>query len=291
MFGSATGRIGGAGGGGNGGSFTSAPSTPGEFGGGGGGRSFYDTTIPGQSGGFGGGGGGGGGGIRTRGSPIAGDGGWGGSNGDQELGGSGAGLGGAVFVQQGGSLIFGGTLDVSGNSAVGGAGQTYDISPPLKTKPGLGAGAGLFLQGTGSLIFDPAAGQIETVADAIADQGGAGWTLVKNGAGSVILTGANGYSGGVTINAGSLYGDFNSLRGNILDNGALLFNQAANGAFEGAISGSGSLNKQGNGELTLTGANTYAGGTFLDGGVLRFNTDSNLGAPVARSWFRTISAA
>ena len=48
------------------------------------------------------------------------------------------------------------------------------------------------------------------------------------------------------------------------------------------ISGSGFVTKQGSGDLVLTGANTYAGGTFLDGGVLRFNTDSNLGAPGAQ---------
>ena len=85
-----------------------------------------------------------------------------------------------MFVQQGGSLTFGGTLDVSGNSAIGGPGQNSDTP----TNPGLGAGAGLFLQGSGSITFDPG-GAIQSVADVIADQtgvsgSGGSWTLVKN---------------------------------------------------------------------------------------------------------------
>ncbi len=39
----------------------------------------------------------------------------------------------------------------------------------------------------------------------------------------------------------------------------------------------GSLTKVGSGTLTLTGSNTYSGGTNLNGGILAVNSDSNLG--------------
>ena len=76
-----------------------------------------------------------------------------------------------------------------------------------------------------------------------------------------------------------MQGDTSSLRGNIADNASLVFNQKANGVFSGVISGTGALTKTGAGDLVLTSANTYSGGTTISGGVLRFTTDSNLGAP------------
>jgi len=45
----------------------------------------------------------------------------------------------------------------------------------------------------------------------------------------------------------------------------------------GVISGAGSLAQSGNGVLTLTGANTYAGGTTIDNGTLSVFSDDNLG--------------
>ncbi len=46
----------------------------------------------------------------------------------------------------------------------------------------------------------------------------------------------------------------------------------------GIISGPGTLTKIGNGTLTLTGPNTYSGGTILSGGILKVSQDANLGA-------------
>ena len=109
-----------------------------------------------------------------------------------------------------------------------------------------------------------------TLAGAISGTG----SLIKQGAGTVSLSGANTYSGGTTISAGALQGDATSLQGNIADNGSLIFDQAANGAFAGVISGTGNLTKQGAGTLTLNGANTYSGGTTISAGALQGDTTS-----------------
>ena len=252
----------------------------------------YTGGQAGQTGGFGGGGGGTG---NYTDYPPAGKGGWGGSDGDYVVGGSGAGLGGAVFVQQGGSLTFGGNLGVSGNSAIGGLGQNVNGGT---TKNGLGAGAGLFLQGNGSLVFNPGAGQVQVVNDTIADQNGVpldaggnrvgpggSWSLVKNGEGTTILFGST----ATRIPAESL-----SMAAYCRATPSLCVGTSTTTPRSSSISMFRELSPARSparahsprpitADLTLTGANTYSGGTTIErrynsGGVLRFTTDSNLGA-------------
>lgn len=272
----------GAGGVGNGGC---GGGCDGGFGGGGGGAA---TTKAGD-GGFGGGGGG----SNLGAAGIAG---WGGSHGGAATGGNGAGLGGAIFVQEGAKLNLAGSLTVSGNSVAGGTrGGVRD---------GGAYGAGLFLHGNGSLAFNPGAGSTQTINDGIADQtGSAGfggsWSLVKDGAGTTILAGTNAYSGGLVVNAGSLIlagtnsftgkspttvnggvlqGNTTNLTGDITNNGSVVFDQTVDGLYERVMSGTGTLTKTGGGILTLSGANTHSGGVIVNGGQLLFSSDSNLGA-------------
>ncbi len=75
------------------------------------------------------------------------------------------------------------------------------------------------------------------------------------------LTGASNYTGGTTVNAGTLTGNTTSLTGNLTNNAGVVFDQATTGTYAGTMSGTGSLTKAGAGNLTLTGTNTYAGGT------------------------------
>ena len=98
--------------------------------------------------------------------------------------------------------------------------------------------------------------------------------LTKAGAGTLVLTGANTYSGGTTITGGTLVGTTASLQGDIVNNAALIFDQATNGTFGGVVSGSGTFTKDGAGTLTLTGANSYTGGTTITEGTLVGTTAS-----------------
>ena len=89
--------------------------------------------------------------------------------------------------------------------------------------------------------------------------------MTKNGPSTLILTGANSYAGGTTINFGTLQlgndGASGSIIGNVVNNGTLALDRSDTVTFGGMIAGSGGLNQIGSGTTVLTGANSYAGPT------------------------------
>ncbi|MBB4098719.1 autotransporter outer membrane beta-barrel domain-containing protein [Sphingomonas kyeonggiensis] len=103
--------------------------------------------------------------------------------------------------------------------------------------------------------------------------------LVKDGAGALVLSGDSIYTGGTTINAGILQlgagGTTGSVTGAIANNGELWFSRSDNVTAANPISGSGSITKFGANTLTLTGTNSYAGATNVNGGTLLVNGDQS----------------
>ncbi len=95
---------------------------------------------------------------------------------------------------------------------------------------------------------------------------------MKLGSGSLTLTATNTYTGGTTISAGTLTGNSASLQGNIVNNGALAFDQSGSGTFSGQISGSGSVAMVGSGTLTLGGQQSFTGGVSVSNGELRLGS-------------------
>ncbi len=101
--------------------------------------------------------------------------------------------------------------------------------------------------------------------------------VTVNGAGPVTFSGTNSYSGGTFVAQGStLIGTTNSLQGTFIDLGAIQFNQATSGTYAGLIEGNGSLRISGGAAITLTGMNTYQGGTVVDSGSKLIGATSSL---------------
>ncbi|EHB9230405.1 fibronectin-binding autotransporter adhesin ShdA [Salmonella enterica subsp. enterica serovar 6,7,14:k:-] len=101
-------------------------------------------------------------------------------------------------------------------------------------------------------------------------------SLVKTGTGELTLSGGNDYSGGTTIIGGTLTADHaDSLGIGAVANSGVL--QVGEGELENTLSGSGSLVKTGTGELTLSGDNSYSGGTTIIGGTLTADHADSLG--------------
>ncbi|WP_208511722.1 autotransporter-associated beta strand repeat-containing protein [Variovorax paradoxus] len=176
--------------------------------------------------------------------------------------------------------VFGGT---GGTVTVSNAGGTVRINGAQFAADGYvlqGDAIELGASGTVVRVGDGSGTDVDRTATVNVALTGAGG-LVKDDVGRLILGGTNTYTGGTTVKAGVLQGSTASLQSGIINDAEVVFDQAKTGSYAGTMSGSGKLRKIGVGTLTLTSANSYAGGTFVDAGTLATDVTGALGSGAA----------
>ena len=204
-------------------------------------------------------------------------------------------LSGASNNYTGGTAITGGTLQLgiagalppSGNLAINSINSTatFDLNSFPQTI-GLLSGNGNITTGSaaGILTVLIPSGQSSTYSGVMS---GSGFLIVGNGAalGTLILTGPNTYTGGVTTTGttvfpnATLQGNSTSLQGGIVNNGSLIFNQTFPGAYSGALTGTGTLTLTGGSSLVLAGTTPHQNSTIVNSGQLIIGSGVTLFSP------------
>jgi outer membrane autotransporter protein len=168
-------------------------------------------------------------------------------------------------------------VNVGGSSSVNiGAGSVLNIGAvdgSVAVAAGTINAATMHLNGDGQVVFN----QTDTLYFFNPSISGTG-SLLLEGTGITVLNGVNTYSGGTTVSAGTLQGSSASLNGLITNNSHVIFDQTFSGNFNGTITGTGDLVKNGVGTTIFSQANTYAGVTHINAGVLQIAADDNLGS-------------
>ena len=192
-------------------------------------------------------------------------------------------LGSPVGYLQGDPVTFDDTLTGTPNvtltlnvtpSAIGfnNSANNYVLSGAFK----ITGGTGLTKDGTGSVRLSESGG--DDFSGGITVNNG---TLILDDASSAI-------SGGLLINGGTVQignNDANGVLpgGTVTDDGALVFDLTSSVTVSTAIDGSGTLTQSGSGTLTLSGANAYTGNTTVGAGTLALSGSGTLASSAAVS--------
>ncbi len=213
----------------------------------------------------------------------------------------------ATNTHTGGTLISSGTLSIFKGTNLGPDPDSVVADYLVLTVGTLQTTATFALNANRGI--DSSSGTLETVAGTTLAYGGviSGASIAKAGAGTLVLSGANAYTGATNVNTGTLqlgagdvlpdtsavtvaagatldfgaYSDtIKSLEGAgsvTFDGGTLTVAPATTTSFAGVIAGTGGFTKAGAGVFTLAGSNTYLGATTLTAGTLAIAADDALG--------------
>ncbi len=217
----------------------------------------------------------------------------GGAGGNNNTGGNG-GNGGDASLTASGLTLGAGTIF----SMTGGAGGSGDSNDGSMGNANAVVGT---LNGAGYITMGGSTANLQVKQGYFSGVIAGNESLDVTGGGALTLTGSNTYSGGTTMDSGTLnLGNNNALgTGNLtLEDGTTLqagVNNLAvtnavslsgtdtydsnsdNSSLSGVISGTGSLTKINAGALTLASANTYSGGTTVVSGALNLGNNNALG--------------
>jgi len=120
--------------------------------------------------------------------------------------------------------------------------------------------------------------------DAWTFSGTGDFNLAEVQTGTLTLTGLFAPTTVALVDApGTLRATAQNMPSTVTDNGLVQFAQTSDGSYTGTLSGTGAVEKDGAGTLTLAPAaaagNSYSGGTTVNAGTLAIGADSALGAP------------
>lgn len=175
----------------------------------------------------------------------------------------------------------GGTLNFNGGNHLFQGGSTHEVITTGGAQNTISSTNGGFMnmQTAGNIVFDVADGPdaVDLNLSATFNNG----LITKDGAGTLAITGSHGGSYPIVINDGSLeVGAASTLAGGlftqtITNDGVFRFNSSGAQTISGVISGSGSVEKDNSGTLTLSAANSYSGDTTVSAGTLSLGDGTN----------------
>jgi fibronectin-binding autotransporter adhesin len=176
----------------------------------------------------------------------------------------------------GGTILQQGTLRLEHGNALG-SGTLTTLGSIVDYLSGITV-ANPILLNADTTQLQVAAG-VATQAGVISEAGGAR-PLEKTGAGTLIFTASNSYTGDTTVSGGTLQlgngGTTGSIAGNVAVDGTLAFNRSSllaifNGVIADKLGGQGNVVHSGSGSTVLTANHTYSGTTLVNAGTLFVN--------------------
>ena len=173
-------------------------------------------------------------------------------------------------------------------NAVGGSGSSITLqdnatgSAYLNTSGNV-ANTAIAMGAGSTFTWNGSTANTNTISGALSGTG----TFTKVSGETLILTGVNTHTGSMNVSAGTLQiagaGVLNNgnYAGAINHAGVFSVNSTSDQTISGSISGTGRLEKANSGVLTLTGSNSFTGGTELLGGTLSIDSTARLGTRTA----------